>query len=496
MPPGHSGSSFLRHLVVDAIAAFPSVFADVKVPPGSKMFKKRYRDVLSRFEAARTNAPERAEIARFLARACHDAMVFAPEGDPGAAIPLQQHIAEPPATLAPLVTRALKGPIGLFPEVPFDGRTYRGAELLTLGDEMAGRHLLNAAAHKGLSWIANHVVSAGGTLDLRGRKFAILGAGAELAPTEALLRAGATVLWVDVADPDKSLGRRVKLDHLAGEIVTCADARDLLTQPREIAAAIRQFADGAPVDIGLFAYAPGKGREIRISTAMNAIVRALDQAIVKSVSLYISPTTPAVVQAEELEGAAALKARNPAWRKALERVRALNGPGHHKVGNSTVARSVVSLQGPGYQAAQYIAKVAAGETYAVFGLDWDVAAKDGKPVTVSANIAGITNTRSLEHPLFQAGFLMAPRFSMHIFEAATTRTLNGLLMLRDVLDPEGPGAAAFNAKTSQEKAAAALSQQVHGGIYAMPWDLEATIRVAAVLGMARKPKFLFKTITG
>src|SRR5690606_38301866 len=45
------------------------------------------------------------------------------------------------------------------------------------------------------------------TLDLRGEQFALLGAGAELAPTQLLLASGAEVLWVDVRDPVENLSR-------------------------------------------------------------------------------------------------------------------------------------------------------------------------------------------------------------------------------------------------------------------------------------------------
>jgi len=50
-----------------------------------------------------------------------------------------------------------------------------------------------------------HMAAQGGVLDLRNQRFALLGAGAELAPTAALLRAGASMLWVDVATPERFL---------------------------------------------------------------------------------------------------------------------------------------------------------------------------------------------------------------------------------------------------------------------------------------------------
>ena len=78
-------------------------------------------------------------------------------------------------------------------------------------------------------------------------------------------------------------------------------------------------------------------------------------------------------------------------------------------------------------------------------------------MTVSANVAPITNTSSLEHPLFQAAFLAARSVEVEIFEPATTRSLSALLWLRDVLDPGAPGAAGKRYDSDNDKAAAVLS---------------------------------------
>ena len=78
---------------------------------------------------------------------------------------------------------------------------------------------------------------------------------------------------------------------------------------------------------------------------------------------------------------------------------------------------------------------------AVVGASDDITKIGGRPVAVSANVAGITATRSLLHPLFQAGFLGAPSFGIEIYEPATTRLLSGLLTLHDVLHEGAPGAA-------------------------------------------------------
>jgi hypothetical protein len=79
---------------------------------------------------------------------------------------------------------------------------------------------------------------------------------------------------------------------------------------------------------------------------------------------------------------------------------------------------------------------------------------------------------------------------VRIFDADTTRALSGLLILHDLLNPQAPGAASANGANPSDKARALLSQQVHGGVYGLPFVLEPTIRMAALIGMGRKPSLL------
>ena len=93
----------------------------------------------------------------------------------------------------------------------------------------------------------------GGGLDLSGHRFALLGAGAEIAPTRALLEAGATVAWFDVVPPPK------ELESAGGQLITVTGKADLLTAPDRVAATIAQIVEtDGPVHLGLFAYGPGE----------------------------------------------------------------------------------------------------------------------------------------------------------------------------------------------------------------------------------------------
>ncbi|MGV3623595.1 MAG: hypothetical protein ACO1OB_22440, partial [Archangium sp.] len=177
----------------------------------------------------------------------------------------------------------------------------------------------------------------------------------------------------------------------------------------------------------------------------------------------------------------ALAAKPKWWMRTAALTGALKGPGTY--GN--VARGIISLQGAGYQAAQYLTKIIAAETLAADGLG-------GKPVTLSANVAGITNTRSLSHPLFQVAFQGAPSFGVRIFEPPLTRAVSGLLMLHDLINPSAPGSATQTHGGIEQRVKAVRTEQIHGHVYDLPWQFEACVKTAAVVGMGKNPGVLLK----
>ncbi len=488
LPAGHTGSSLFHAVLAEAGGRFPSVLGPAQLPTDPGVFKRTYGAALARFEAARVASPQRVEIARFIVQRTQAALEYATAR--GERTELSAYLAGE-APVPALERTVLAGAAGAPVEVPFEGRVYRGREVIGLVDRLYDAHQLTTAARAALHWIVEHALAQGGRIDLSEERFVLFGAGAELASTRMLLRAGASVLWVDLAEPARALGR---LDELAGSIARAPEACDLLAQPRAIAAAIRAFAVDGPVHVGMFAYAPGASQEWRLGAVMNALVASLEPALVRSVALLVSPTTASVLTPETVRGAAERLARQPAWQRMLERLGALQRPGHYSAQGVDVSLSTVTVQGLSYQAAQYISKIAAAESYAVFGTRG--AAEGSPPVTVSANVAGITRTRSLSHPLFQAAFAGAHRFGVRIFEPATTRALSGLLMLHDLLNPAAPGTApaqpleAHAGARKRNDVAALLSQQVHGGIYSLPFVLDGVIRVAAVVGLAGRPSLL------
>jgi hypothetical protein len=487
LPSGHTGSSLFHNVLRAAVERFPDELGAARLPPQAQAFKRQYQELLPRFEAERAGSARRVEIARFIVQSTQEALWFASNGK---SAPLREYLARPGPAVA-LERRVLTGAVGLRAEVPFEGRMYRGREVLELSERLGREQMLTQAARDALRWIVLHIEQSGGTLDLRGQRFAILGAGAELAPTRLLLQAGADVLWIDVAEPSQLLGNP---GEYAGTLSYAAAGSDLLDDPAAVAAAIRRFGDDQAVHLGLFAYASGASREWRLCASMNAIVASLDPAGVASVSMLVSPTTAAHVQPDTAQEAGLRAQSRPFWQTALAKSRVLASGGYHQKDGIRVALASVSIQGLSYQAAQYISKLAAAETFAVFGTD--LYGSTERPVTVSANVAGITATRSLQHPLFQAAFIGAPRFGVRIFQPATTRAINGLMILHDLLNPSAASAAQSNPGQPAKKAAELLSQQIHGGIYSMPYPLESAIRIAALIGMSSRPSVLLAALKG
>ncbi len=468
---GEPASAHFHRVLAAAVAAYPEVFAGLDFPSAAADFKRRYSQLVPEFEAARADSPQRCEIAMTVAGTTQTAIVWRTEaGD----APLSAHVASTVAPL-PLRSTSFPGEGGLHPNVPLGGATLAGRDLIDAVCSLVARGSASAAVSEGISWIVGHAGGQG--IDLRGRKIAVLGAAAELAPTRLWLEGGAEVLWIDVTPPPAALLEDVAL---SGTLHWAADGADLLRRPARIRATLETFAAGHPLDIGLYAYAPGRAREWRLAAVMNAIVDAVPPAVVRTVTMLVSPTTPGVRSAAEVAGAQRRRDRRARWQAGVERARLLGrGSGHARHGDTCANCGIVPIQGASYQAAQYLGKLMAAEAW-VAG---DV------PRHVSANIAGISQTRSLRHPVFDTAFAAAHAFGIETFDPATTASLNGLLALRDWLDPDAPLRAAMG-HAAPDRVRALAATRVHGGIYELPYPLEKTLRVATAIGVAKDPRRL------
>lgn len=461
-PDGETGSSLLRAALSDAVSTHPDVFGGLAVPGMGRAFKQAWPDFVGEFEARRIASPVRLDVARQLASFLPSRTHF---GDRTLAESLGRGVAGEPEE-----RRGTASP-GWTPVIEWNGRTFEGAAIADFATELRAARQVTEEGARALTWVAETLLQEPLVLD--DHRFALLGAAAELAPTRFLLAAGARVLWVDRQAPE------LAPDGFAGTLVHVPGAADLLTDTPSIAAAVAREAAAGPLHLGLYAYAPGRGRELRLTAAMNGIAAHAEPA---SVMLLVSPTTPGEVRGACVGDRTARTSEVPAWQRTLRWLGALGQHPAHAVGEVEVAKSIVGLQGPTYQAAQYLGKMMVAEAWVA----------DRAPLVVSANVAGITHTRSLEHPLFLAGFEGAPAFGIRIFEPEQTRVITTLLMLHDLLNEAAPS----RLEDPGARARAVVGQSVHGGVRSAPFALDPTIRVAAVLGLARRPGLLGRLVTG
>ena len=468
---GSAASALFYQILKTATEAHPLAFKSVNFSSSASDFRRQYVDLLPRFEAARLNSDDPLGIAVELANGFADQMVYrsADQGEP-----LASYLETPVATPELLKLAANAAP-GWQPRLSVGGESW--SSLRELAAELWSRGLISKGASSAFEKLADTFGDAP-SINLQGRKIVIFGASAEMAPTAQLLAAGADVLWIDLSQPDALKNS----DCRGGTLYYPKKGIDLLTQPRDALAMIQAFAAGAAVDLCLYAYAPGHAREMRLSAAMNAIVNALPTELIASVTLLLSPTTATPLDHDDLTALAKRRASRPFWEAFLEPLGILGRGGGtaaarhtpHTVG--AASRTVVAIQGASYQAAQYLGKLMTAITWQTRG---QLGKSNPRLMTVSANTAAITQTKSLAHPVFDAAFAGASALGVRTLTPLESQTLNGMLAINDWLNPS-------QAVTGKVR--------IHGGIHTLPYPLNTALRVAAGIGFIKKPAALLGLI--
>ena len=461
-----SALSVLHQSLMDATACYPCAFGALTLTDDLPKFRRHYPQILSSFEALRLASPDRADIARRLITQFQAQVAWRVDSS-------EVTLSEAMMLTAPplrLLSHSFPGESGWVPDLAYQGRQWEASNLAELSELLLARNVITHAAMDSLKWLCNNGFDQQGRLNLGGRKIAVLGAGAEMAPTRLWLEAGAHVLWLDTRPPPKEW---FDLPALAGRLSWSSTSVDLLTQPQAVLATLIDFADGAPIDLGLYAYAPGQAREVRLTASMNAVVEAMPSALLGSVTLLVSPTTPTALNERDLAAMQGRLGSRAGWETWCDRLGLLGANGGAvREADLGVIRSVVSIQGGSYQLAQYLGKVLQAQQWAEQG---QTAAEHPTPLRVSANTAAITRTRSLDHPVFAAAFGGAAAMGVETLTPSQSRALNGLLTVHDWLHPRLPTPGLV---------------RLHGGIHTLPYPLESALRVAAAIGFARRPRLL------
>lgn len=458
-----SASQILFEVLDAAVKTFELPLDAITWPSDAGRFRKRYVDILPRLEAVRLAHPQRHEIAQQMAESILDYLLVGDES-------IAEHLRAP---AEPLTLRVVKGTgeEGWSPCFFHEDRSWQNVALL--GQQLNSERVVSRGAADSLNWLQQNILDHK-PISLHGRKVVVLGAAAEMASTREFLLAGADVLWIDRAPPGDWF---LEGTEYSGTLHYTEAAADLLTQPAQILATINAFADGNPVDLCLYAYAPGQAREIRLTGVMCAMVNAMAREAISSVTILVSPTTPSSLSEDDLSEMQSRRDGRPFWEGALNTLGLLgSGGGYCQQGNHATIRSLVSIQGASYQAAQYLCKVIMAETWATSGLS---GASSNEPIRVSANTAAITQTKSLDHPVFDAAFGGAEAMQVLTLTPEQSQCLNALLAITDWLREEMPVPGAV---------------RIHGGIHTLPYPLESALVPAAAIGFTKSPGLLLGLI--
>jgi hypothetical protein len=357
--------------------------------------------------------------------------------------------------------------------LPYHGRRLGGEELHRRLDTWVTAGVMEPSATEAVRAVMQHPE----WLRLQGHTVAVLGAGAEMGPLQALLRWGATVAAVDLPRPD--LWQRV-LDAArrgAGTALLPVDpagqgpvqehtGADLVAEAPVVAHWLGGL-DGSLV-LGNYVYADG-ATNVRVSMAVDALTTWLLEARADvALAFLATPTDVFAVPADAVDQST----RNYEGRSSVARL--LGRPLRTASGGRLLRRSymsgadpgvndsLVAQQGPNYALAKRLQR-------------WRASVARDAGTTVSLNVAPPTRTRSVvKNRALAAAYAGAHRFGVEVFEPATSNVLMAALLVHDLHTEGGPG----RAHPWQEEARAA----VHGGLWRTGYAPRSALGLAALLG--------------
>lgn len=381
--------------------------------------------------------------------------------------------------------------------IPYQGRRIFGDDLRKQIDQWVDTGIAEPSFGEAL----HLVIDNPDWLDLRDTHIAILGAGAEMAPTRSLLRWGAQIHALDLPRPEiwqhligitRATPGSIRIPISPSESgmtpfttggnihseddITVANVAgiDLLNQPAEIAQWIDQI-DGRFV-LGNYTYADGALHAL-LSVSADAIFVKLAKTR-KDITLAFL-ATPTDVFMVPMECVEASRARwdNRGVAGALQSPLRLFGqfepnyPDTYRTDSGVelgLSDSLVLQQGPNYLLAKRIQRWRAL-----------VARHDG--FAVSLNLAPATRTQSVvKNRALAAAYAGAGRFGVEVFEPATSTALMAAMLVHDLRNP----LAAANPSTPLNNPMDLFVVGAnHGGLWRSAYAPRSVLGIAAVLGM-------------
>ncbi|MDO8732384.1 MAG: hypothetical protein Q7L55_07425 [Actinomycetota bacterium] len=331
-------------------------------------------------------------------------------------------------------------------------------------------------------------------LDLSDLEIAVLGAGAEMAPTRSLLRWGATVHAVDLPQ-SATWSRLIAIaratsgtlhiplarpeddhavvhpdeDHVIAELAGV----DLLVETPEIAQWLAR--NDAPLILGSYAYADG-AKHVRLSVAVDVIVEALGNAgkpiqlasLSSPTDVYLVPSQAVSESQRRWQTRGVNTVLQLPMRMARKFEPNYSAATAHIDDFHGLNDSLIGQQGPNYVLAKHLQR-------------WRslVARDQGK--TVSINIAPMTRTQSvIKSRALKAGYRGAARFGIEVFEPATSTALMAGLLVHDLRNPNSASQPATPLRHPLELLS---SNAIHSGLWRTAYAPRSVLTFAAMLGL-------------
>jgi hypothetical protein len=364
--------------------------------------------------------------------------------------------------------------------VPYKGKDLRGEQIIAQARDWAERGVVEAGFVAAIARVVAHPE----WLDLSGRTFALLGAGAEMGPTEHLLTWGADVVAVDIPRP-RIWERLEELARTGSGTLQVpvrpdgSDGADLIAEPATVRAWLESF--DRPLLVGNYAYADGADF-VRVAMAADAIITVLQRRLDEVALAYLATPTDvfavppdAVAMARDRQRAGVLGGALPRLARTVTRGRAFV-PNYRLTVTSEdgrelgIADSLVLQQGPNYALAKRLQRWRAV-----------VARQDGYFSAV--HVAPATLTRSVtKNRILAAAYAGAHVFEVEAFEPATSRAIMSALLVHDL---HHAGAAANPVGEHNEHEHDLTREAAHGGLWRVAWEPRSALPVAVAVG-ARK----------
>lgn len=427
-------------------------------------FRRLLEAGLSSREAALT-------VARDGLASLHDRMRVV--GDDGSDLPLEAWGDVGPVRELGSIEVHGEGEAGTDLSLPYHGRRLRGDELHRRLDAWAADGVMEPSAAEAVREVVRHPE----WLRLDGRTVAVLGAGAEMGPLQALLHWGATVAAVDLPRPD--IWQRVLEAARRG-----AGTALLPVEPAHRGAlhehtgadligevpAVAEWLGSIEGDLvlGNYVYADG-ATNVRVSMAVDELTtRLLARRDDLALAFLATPTDVFAVPGDAVAQSTGNYEGRSSVAKLLGRpLRTVSGgrllhrsyvPGS----DPGVNDSLVAQQGPNYALAKRLQR-------------WRAAVARDAGTTVSMNVAPPTRTRSVvKNRALAAAYAGAHRFGVEVFEPATSNVLMAALLVHDLHTGGGPR----HDHPWQDEAACA----VHGGLWRTGYAPRSALGLAALLG--------------